>query len=219
MTKTASHSLMGGPKPGRPGGAGPDSALTASSTLVKTRSVPMASSRPDRLRSWWAMAEARAMPTWTPSSPAWPSSSARASAPRVVDVGDGVGIKHEGVNGLRRRLDHLADAVDHVGGVAIPEGGVQRYTTTPGTSSVGRPASVCIQWSVPGSRPRTASRGRAANRVRWASARMAAVTTPCSIPTNTTTGQRDDGQGELDHVEAVDGTELAASGKASRPRT
>src|ERR1022692_1663364 len=44
-----------------------------------------------------------------------------------------------------------------------------------------------IQWSVPVSRPRTASLGRAERRVRSASERIMARTTPCSMPIRATT--------------------------------
>ena len=48
--------------------AGPERAgRTASSTLEKVRFGPRASRRPERLRSRWAISEARATPTWTPS--------------------------------------------------------------------------------------------------------------------------------------------------------
>jgi len=52
--------------------------------------------------------------------------------------------------------------------------------------AVGRPMSHGIQWSVPGSRPRPASWGRAVRWVLSASERTMATATPCSMPTRAT---------------------------------
>ena len=109
--------------------------------------------------------------------------------PRVINVGDGVAIQDEGVDRLGCRRDDLADPVDDVSGIAVPERGVEEvYDDTRdlfgGLADVGLdpvvgaryPSEDGIAWS-------------SGQRVRWASASRAAATTPCSMPMSTTTAR------------------------------
>ena len=184
--------------------------MTASSTEVKRWSGPRCCRNAPCLRSWWTRCEARAIPRVTPRCLELDGQVPQRLQPGVVDVGHAVGVEDHRVHrGWTRRR--------RGGGPAA--GGSRRCRTTggrrPGTpgrrgpARSGVPMSTGIQWSVPGSRPRTASRGRADRRVRSASDRTMATTTPCSMPTRATTTRVTAASANSSAVEAQDRPQLA----------
>jgi len=109
--------------------------------------------------------------------------------PRVVDVRDPARIEDHGLDRLGAPLDELADPYAQVVSVAVPQRRVDEVDEN-ARHLLGRlPDVERDQWSVPGSRPRTASWGRADRLVRSASERIRAASTPCSMPTSATTNR------------------------------
>ena len=139
---------------------------------------------------------------------------AKGLGPRVVDVGDAVGVQYEGVH-RRRGPEPPCRGAGYIRS--------RRWRTRAGRTA-GRPrrpgpvlwAARCL--SAPSGRSPLPAQHRVPGpghaRARWARATSAAATTPCSIPTSTTTVPGDQGQGRIRSGEPGDTDAVRRDGTA-----